>query len=91
MHIETIRNSNFVQPANRTGAEHPITRIAVDATLKAISLLASGYNDLRKSMKRRRAEAELLELSPELLKDVALSRDGRHGWVHNPHAWRKQA
>ncbi len=91
MHIGTVRNSIFVQRGNRPGAEHPFARIAVDAILKAISLLASAYNDLRKSIEQKRAEAELIELSPELWKDLALSRNGRHGWVHTPHAWKQGA
>jgi uncharacterized protein YjiS (DUF1127 family) len=91
MHIESIRNSNFVHPGNRPGPEHTIARIAVDAILKAIGFMASAYRDLRKSLERRRAEAELFNLSPELLKDVALSRNGRQGWEHRPHAWRHGA
>ena len=91
MHIESIRNSNFVHPGNRPGAENTLARIAVDAILKAIGFMASPYRDLRKSLERRRAEAELLDLSPELLKDLGLSRNGRHGWMHTPHAWRQGA
>lgn len=91
MHIESIRNSNFIHPGNRPGPEHTIARIAVDAILKAMALLASAYRDLRMSMERARTEADLLDLSPELLKDLGLSRNGRHGWEHRPDAWRHGA